>query len=507
MGGSFCREASLCLPKDRVLPSFSLLRLWHRPCIRLAEKRLSWWEDTMSIFSALTTAVTGLTAQTRSMGAISDNLANQTTVGYKRVTSQFQSMVTASSTSSHSPGGVRVTPMRDTFQQGTMQQSSVPTNIAINGDGYFNVCKAITRNDGKTSFEDNYFTRAGDFTLDKNGYLVNSAGYYLTGQKVDSTTMGTDPNTQPIQVNRMRDMPLQTTEVKYSANLPASPTSDNDIDADLTNGIQFSANQTSLYDPLGSERKMTMSWTKLPPSGATPDTNAGIWKVDVSLAGQAGVQLSPDGGVTNTAADAPLTLYVGFNTTGANVGTIAWVNTTNAAPAPLPTGQALQNIQVSDASGASWDFDLNLGTFGALGGLTQYASDTIDMSKVEQNGVPIGSLKSMSFDKDGYLTLNYDNGRSIPVYRVPIAMFSAPQALAAESGTAFRATWESGDPTLVFPGGLSSGEIVPTTLEMSNVDISDEFTKMIVSQRTYSANTKMLTVSDEMLQEILAVAR
>jgi len=455
----------------------------------------------MSIFASMTTAVTGLTAQTRSMGAISDNLANQTTVGYKRVNSQFQSMITASSTSAHSPGGVRVTPLRDSFLQGSIQQSSVPTNIAINGDGYFYVGKAVVRNDGQRVFEDNYFTRAGDFVVDKDGYLINSAGYYLYGNRVNPGTLATDPEPTPIRVNRVRDQPLQTTEVKYSANLPANPAAINDIDLN-TPEIQFSPTQTSVYDPLGSERKLTIAWE----TTGTP----GVWRATVTLGGQAGVDLNGNG------PDTPLVLDVGFNTvddpmTAANeIGTLSWIAPAPAA-APFPVNPhgdlAEQAINVVDASGANWSFNLNLGRYHEVGGLTQFASDSIDMSKVEQNGVPLGSLKSVTFNKDGYLTLNYDNGRSVPAYRVPLAMFSAPHALDAESGTAFRPSWESGLATMTFPGGLSSGEIVPTSVEMSNVDIGEEFSKMIVSQRTYSANTKMLSASDEMLQEILGVVR
>ena len=451
----------------------------------------------MSLFSSMNTAITGLSAQSHALGAISDNIANSSTVGYKKVGTAFQSMVTASSPEIHTPGAVTARPIRFASIQGNVQQTQVDTNLSINGAGFFNVSSVSTRPDGTTAFDTGIYTRAGDFMLDKNGYLVNSAGYVLNGQSVtDPATGRVSPTVSPIQINRVRDQAISSSFVSYAANLPAAVSSADDIDTTDVD-VDLPPTQTTVFDPYGNKRTLDLQWSKLDPSNPA---NAGRWMVSVSLAG---ADMNGAGAGTSDV------YYAQFNTSGPSTGTLQWIKTENAAPAPLPTAgtAAIETLTVSEPDGSSWDLDLRLGNYGETEGVTQFASNGIEGMRVETDGVALGTLGKISFDRQGFLYLNYDNGRTVSAYKIPVAIFEAPDALEADGKTAFRASYGSGPASLVSPGDRGAGEITPLSLEASNVDIADEFTKMIVTQRAYSANARVVTASDQMLQETLQIVR
>lgn len=451
----------------------------------------------MSLFSSMNTAITGLSAQSRALGHVSENIANSATIGYKKLDTAFQSLVTASNSFVHNPGAVISMPIRHTSLQGAVQQTQVETNLSINGPGFFNVSLASTRPDGTTAYDNDLYTRAGDFTLDKNGYLVNSAGYLLNGQSVIDTQTGrVSPTVTPIQISRLRDQAVPSSYVEYAANLPVSVSSGEDIDTTTTD-LELPPTQTTIIDPFGERRTLDLKWTKLDPAVAG---NANRWSLSVGLA---------DGDMNAAGAGTEDVYYVQFNGVGPETGTLQWISSTNAAPGTMPTSgtDATQPLTVTEADGSTWNFDLKLGKYGIPDGVTQYASNGIEGMRVDMDGVALGSLAKVSFDSQGFLYLNYDNGRTLPAYRIPVALFEAPDALDAEGKTAFRSTYSSGPASFVSAGERGAGEILPLSIEASNVDIADEFTKMIVSQRAYSANARVVTVADRMLEETLQIAR
>lgn len=556
----------------------------------------------MSLFGAMTTAVSGLTAQSRSLGHISDNLANQTTVGYKRLDTQFQSMVASSTAKMHNPGGVQTTPERNVMLQGSLQQSSVDTHLAINGDGFFAVSNSTVQEDGTQTFGEPVYTRAGDFTLNRDGYMVNSSGHYLNGWQVtDPERRSVDTNLEPIQINDLRNRPEQTTFIEYDANLPSGATLAQDVD-DTTGDIEFSSSQVGIYDPLGNERDLNLGWVKMDP---TVPGNENVWRVDISASGltnadneitEASQQVAGPGvaqvdtlklsgtiesgdtysvtidgttldytttgaeadidvvrddliaqinaaglGVTAAANGAgeieltgavntPFTLSAQGDDRGAplngepttsmfvkfqagsspsgEAGTIEWMNTTNTPPATVPPRGDPATIQLTiDDPDTNWDVELRFGEFGEPGGLSQYAGDGIELARVDQDGVPPGSLDSVTVDESGFVNLNYDNGRTTPVYKIPVGVFSAPQALQARSGTTFAETPDSGPVSMVSAGQINAGDIVAANLEASNVDTGEEFTKMIVTQRAYSANARVVTTADTLMEEAVNLVR
>ncbi len=527
-----------------------------------------------SLFGALTVAVNGLNAQSQAIGNISDNLANTQTIGYKRVDTGFESLVTQSNLNVNDPGGVKATPIYQNSLQGGLQQSSSSTSLSISGDGFFAVKRAAASATGGTDFQNtDYFTRRGDFTLNRDGYLVNGSGYYLLGYKVDSATGASDTSaTTPIQISAVLDNPVATSEVKYAANLPAG--------AEVNK--QYPTSSILVYDALGNTHSLGVTWTKLPGTnqwqlGVTmPDTTIPVSrKLNFEFSGtQAGTLGSSNQTVSHdatqitnvTASNSPATLTLGSGswdalgykvgstvtvagaTTSANnvtytisnitngVATVSPAPTTAAADAgvtitrPAPgisassvsgqTGSALTIIPpVAPSTAASISFvaefpgsgqqtvTLNLGDYNKATGLTQYADTDLQTTSFEQNGIPRGSFQDLAIDNNGYVTLNYDNGRSRTLYQVPLVQFNSPNSLQRIDGGAFSRTIESGTPRYSAPNSVGAGSITGNSLEGSNVDIAEEFTKMIQSQRVYSANSKTITTTNSMLEEVINVIR
>ncbi|CAK0757204.1 Flagellar basal body protein (modular protein) [uncultured Gammaproteobacteria bacterium] len=144
---------------------------------------------------------------------------------------------------------------------------------------------------------------------------------------------------------------------------------------------------------------------------------------------------------------------------------------------------------------------LNLGKFGRGEGVTQFSDQTYSFSGMTQDGLPMGHFKGVSIDNDGNVVVDYDNGRSKNIYKVAVATFNNPNGLRRESGGVFINTLDSGAVTYNLPGTNAAGNVVGNALESSTVDIADQFTKLIITQRAYSANSKVVTTVDEMLKE------
>jgi flagellar hook protein FlgE len=244
----------------------------------------------MSLSGALTSSVTGLQAQSIAMGAIADNIGNSQTVGYKEVETQFQTLLTVSNSSVHQAGGVTSKPLYTNDVQGTVQQTTTNTNLAVSGSGFFAVAKVDSVNGSSLPVfaPDPLYTRAGDFTADNNGYLVNSAGYYLEGWAVNSATGLASKNALvPIRLDQLKSNPQATGNVTYSANLPTNPSQ-----AENTGSTaQVTAGQTLTFTgtpPLTDGDKLTLT---IGPA-ASPTTQTFVYS-DTSLGGAAATATPP----------------------------------------------------------------------------------------------------------------------------------------------------------------------------------------------------------------------
>ncbi|MCW0235083.1 MAG: flagellar hook protein FlgE [Ferrovibrio sp.] len=447
----------------------------------------------MSITGAMQTAISGMTGQSTAIGYISDNVANASTTGYKKVESRFQTLITQSSAQSntHSSGGVLNQPFFANNAQGSITQVSSTTSIAISGNGFIPVSKVtgVDSATGLPTFETtSYYTRVGDFNQNSEGFLVNSSGYYLQGWSVDPVTGVIDTSsTTEVRVSNLLDAPVATSTVDYAANLPS-----NVLDANDSLPATLPVSSIEIFDALGNARTLNLTWTRIGDSE---------WTLSVE---------APD---STPSSFGPATVSFGGSISGAGPvaagGTIGTMNSAGGLTASL--GAALNDnaafsFSLDFGSGAQ-DITLDLGSYGSTAGTTQFAGDTLTLNDFHQNGVPQGTFKSLAIDEQGFVSVTFDNGNVKTFYQIPIARFNDPTELDRVNGNAFVATPQSGSPILAQPGSSGVGDFVSAAIEGSNVDIADEFSKLIVAQRAYSANAKIITATDELLQETISILR
>ena len=444
----------------------------------------------MSLFGAMNTAISGLSAQSAAFSNIGDNVANSQTVGFKRVDTVFEDYLTDSTPSNNDSGSVQARPSYANTVQGSVKLTDNPLDLAIAGQGFFTISKELSSANGVGTFApQQQYTRTGDFSLDHDGYLVNSAGGVLNGWLPDSKGVLDTTHLAPIQVGQASFSPIATSQAGLVANLPTTPSTPT-----IGNPLQ-------VFDALGNAQPLQLTWTQKPAAtaGATPDT----WTVNIAL---------PNGTSLGTAD-------VSFGTNGAAPGTISAVGNIAAGTATTPPGGTITAGSAFSAGAPATltlkpDFGsgpqtitIGLGTFGKGDGLTQYAGTDFSLKGLTQDGAAPGSFSGVSTRANGDVVANYDNGQSRTVARVPLTLFSNPNALQRQDGQAFTATRDSGGPRTLASGSNGAGNLVARSVEGSNVDIASEFTKLIVAQRAYSANTKMVTTADELLQQTLDMKR
>ncbi len=435
----------------------------------------------MSLFGAMSTAISGLSAQSSAFSNISDNVANSQTVGFKRTDTSFIDYLTTSTATLNDSGAVVARPDYVNNVQGTVTQTDNPLGLAIAGQGFFPVSQQDGEVNGQPTFSsDQYYSRAGDFTMNNNGYLVNSAGNYLNGWSVDQNTGAVNRNSMtPIQVSQTSFNPVASTQMTLSANLPATPAANTPI-----------SSQIQVYDALGTAHEVSLNWTQ---------NSANDWTVAVN---------APDD-TSNAALGGAEVMFgaaSGNNVPEGTVGAVKNTSGTVTSSGYSAGGAATMTFTANFGSGPQ-TISLNLGTYGQASGLTQYSGTTYSLRGLTQNGVPPGSFSSVSTSSTGDISVNYDNGQSRVIARVPVVTFSNPDALQRQDGQAFTADTASGTPLADDAGTNGAGNLVTGSVESSNVDIASEFSKLIVAQRAYSANTKMVTTADDMLQQTIDMKR
>ena len=428
----------------------------------------------MSLFGSLNTAVSGLTSQSAAFSNIGDNVANSQTVGFKSTDTTFQDYLTSSSATENQSGAVVARPDYQNTTEGAITQTGNALNLAISGQGFFNVSQAESESNGTVTFSPQAeYTRAGDFSLNKDGYLVNGSGDYLNGWLANSAGVLDQTKPVPIQIQQTGYSPVPTGNATLAANLPASP-----------DGSAI-ATQIPVVDSLGRSQTLNLAWA--PVTGSNNTWSVAITQGDGTSLGSAKVAFGADG---NPAAPE---------------GTVGSVTPTGGTltGSTFSTGGAATIGLTANFGAGNQAINLHLGNFGQANGLTQFAGTTYSPRSLTQDGVPPGSFNGVTTNPNGDVVVNFDNGQSRTVARVPLATFADADALQKENGQAYEATNASGVAQTVQSGSNGSGTLVTNSTEGSNVDIATEFTKLIVAQRAYSANTKMVTTADQMLQDTL----
>ena len=427
----------------------------------------------MSIFGALTTAVSGLTAQSAAFSNISDNVANSQTTGYKAVDTDFVDYLTTSTAEDNESGTVATLPQYTNEDQGTITQSTDPLALAISGQGFFAVSEqdgTVSGSTAPTFNQQTYYTRDGDWTMNSNGYLVNGAGEYLQGWTVDPTT-GVPNQSQltPIQINQTQYSPVPTSEVNLAANLPTTATSS-----------AGDSSQVDVYDSLGNQQPVTLSWTQ---------NSANDWTVTITSA-------------NNTPSSTIGTAEVQFGTNGVSAGTIGSFGTVtgDVTASSSAAGSPATLTLTANFGNGNQTIALNMGDFGEANGVTQFAASSYSLSDLSQNGLPAGAFTGVTMTDNGDVVANYNNGQSQTIAQIPVVTFADANALQPQNGQAFTATSSSGDSIAQSANTNGAGSLVTGSVEGSNVDIATEFSDLIVAQQAYSANAKVVTTANQLLQ-------
>ncbi len=478
----------------------------------------------MSINSAMLAGVSGLSANSAALAAISDNISNVNTVGYKRSQAEFGTIVTArAATGMYSAGGVLASTRSFVSSQGLLQRTNSNTDLGISGAGFFITTE---KPENITATDARLFTRAGSFQLDSLGYLKNAAGLYLQGWPVDAQgVISVDPSDlsklKSINVASVGGTADPTTRVAISANLKSSQTlsADAKIIAPAT---------TPAYDPVTNNMAM-YDPTAATPVGVKPDFEIQV-PVSDSKGGKRTVALdflkstTPNQWYAEIRA-VPASDIVdgtGLNNGQIRTGIVAFTSNgkldlTNTTLFADPTNPAItfgaSNGAAPTAGNVSWAVGLGVAgqTVGfdmaaAAGGLTQFDSPSV-VESTTTNGTAFGNLTDIQFDENGFVTAAFDNGITRRIAQVAIATFANPDGLKAMSGNAYRVSQDSGTFNLKAPSTGGAGALSPSTLESSTVDLSSEFSGLITTQRAYSASSKIITTADEMLQDLLQIKR
>lgn len=545
----------------------------------------------MSVFGSLFTAVSGMQAQSDSISMISNNIANVSTVGFKRTDAAFSSLVTSTDRStSYSSGSARSVQKARIDQQGILQQSSSGTDIAVSGNGFFIVKSSVT-----DTLAEPLYTRAGSFSEDSSGVLRNAAGFYLQGWPIDQD--GNLPASQadissllPVDVAFLGGLTQPTTSAGLSMNLEQGEVQSpypivSGFSADFARGIK-------VYDSLGAGHDLTVDFKKMetptaiasgstdlsnitglisdtPPFLATDQFSITVGAVGptvITLDGTIADMLADINAIVDASLDSMIYAQIdanGFlNVKATNIGdnlTLTDVTNTPLALASLGMGASpiveaapaaptlLTPLADTPSTEGWWTVDfrtpsgaiINAGAINFTGdgklnatedltkkvpitlgnidwgngsnpqdiafdisGFTQFSGEYNVISST-QNGAELGLRTGVSIDEDGFVIAQFSNGQSSKIFKLAIATFANANGLNELTGNVFRESDASGSFNLREAGKGSAGKIASGALESSNVDLADEFSRMIVTQRAYSANTKVISTADQMTQELL----
>lgn len=438
---------------------------------------------------SMNVALTGLKAATSDLSVVSNNIANANTTGFKSSRAEFGDMVgtsTAVNVSRSQIGmGVRLQEVNQQFEQGSLNSTSNELDLAINGKGFFQVSDS----------SGNYYTRAGSFHVDKDGFIVNNASQKLMGYGLDNdnnmtssigsvginTNLKLDPTATPptaINVPVQFVTPRVTDEGVLGMNLDASaiPPTVTPFDPADAGSYNYSTTMT-IYDSEGGSHAMQLFYINTAP---------GAWDVKATLDGDPDPANAQDATFNNLTA-------LAFTSDGK-------LDVSGTTPPDPPEIVIAASAFTLTNSGNAVLKDINID----VSKVTQF-NEEYSVNDVSQNGYPKGDLQELDIAKDGTIYGLYSNGRTLAVGQVVLANFMNVQGLQPAGDTAWLATIESGNPQLGTPGINGTGELVSGALEGSNVDLTEQLVNMIVAQRNFQANAQVITTNNTLSQTILNI--
>ena len=408
----------------------------------------------MGILTSLFSAVSGLNTYGNAMSVIGNNIANVGTVGFKSSSTSFADLVSASlgggSTTGQVGLGVFLNDVQTSFTQGSLSNTGNTLDLAIDGNGFFQ----LADNAGTVSY-----SRAGQFKVNNLGQIVDPSDRFLQGYQATATgvVLGTVGN---ITLSTATIAPQSTGTATVEANLNAAATVPTAA-FDVTDATTYNfSNGITVYDTLGAQHQLRMYYVK--------DAAANTWNLHSQI----------DGGATTAQTD------LVFNSSG------------------VLTGGGAQTFTLPIAGGAATPLTVAM-DFSAI---TQFGSAS-SLTNQTQDGFTSGSFQSLSIDSEGRVVAQFTNGQTRTLAQVVLSRFTNPDGLTRSGENGFAETVDSGAPLAGTPTNNGLGRLISQTIEQSNVDLGKEFVDMIITQRAFQANSRAITTSDEMLQELVNLKR
>ena len=422
---------------------------------------------------SLRTGVTGLRSNQLRLDAIGNNIANVNTTGFKRSRILFQDALTqriatggrlsggGQATVSNIGNGVSTASVDQVWSQGSLDYTNLPTDLALAGDGFF-LAK---------SGQGNVLTRSGAFTFDSEGFLVTQGGLRVQGWEAGANGEVTTGPLQDVRIDPgLTADPVRTNEMSITGNFS--------VEREVGAGEPVTMSSV-IYDGTGQAHTVVITVEKTADSdpAATPPTG-GEWTVT-------GAEIAGDPNATPPVAATPLTVASGTLTFDPDGMLIA--------------GGAVE-LAGAFPDGSALDIDLDATRVTQFGGSTT-------VSVASQNGLPAGDLIDYQFDQSGRLVLSFSNGARTTAAQLALGLVSNPDGLDQVGDGFFSVTAASGTLRVGRGGAEIPANVISGALETSNVDLAEEFTDMIVAQRGYQANARVITTSDELLQETVQLKR
>jgi flagellar hook protein FlgE len=422
--------------------------------------------------------ISGLSANSTALTVIGNNIANINTPAFKVTRPEFSDILSKTMNLGQSVGrGTQIESVSTMHVQGGFTNTANVTDMALEGKGFF-----IARDVQAMGIR---YTRAGNFHIDDEGYMVTPAGYRVQGFDIDSHGKYTGTE-HDIQVNTALLNPAQTTTANYHINLSSNEEVVPAFDVnDIENTSNFSSSIT-VYDSLGNGHQVTMYFSLV----SQDPTTGSVWDYNVVVSGD-----DWEGGTTGD-------LYVGatgqltFDNQGRLDEELPGSSSFNFSGGP----EQAQNI--------NFDFGTSITTDGGTGldGTTQYGESNATLFQ-SQDGYGPSYLEALDVDQDGRLFGKYGNGEIRYFAQIAIANFSNPSGLDQVGGNMFAKTITSGEPVVSVANVAGNGRIFGNTLEQSNVDLAEQFVSMIITQRGFQANARSIQTSDQMMNELVNVVR
>ncbi len=433
----------------------------------------------MAILTSLFSSVSGLNAFATGLSVVSNNIANMNTVGFKDSSASFADILgrnlNGASLGSQIGSGVFVNNIRTQFTQGSFETTGNGLDLAIEGDGFFLV---------RSPSGAEYYTRAGLFNIDRNGLISNPDQMLLQGYQADSLGSLTG-QVGNIDLSTATFPPQASSRVDLSANIDSRAAIPAAFDINDPTGTSNFSTSVTMYDSLGNGHPVSVYYRKSA-TAATGNTWEWFAVVDATDSASGTRQIQAQG-------------TLGFTTGGA-------LDTESAITYPTGgfdfSGGATQNQTIA------FDFGDSITTDGGSGftGVTQFGSASAVLNQT-QDGYTSGALTGVSVNREGLINGLFTNGKSRTLGQVTLARFNNPQGLSKAGNNLYAVSADSGQPLTGAANSGGMGRIQSNSLELSNVDLAQQFVKMIEYQRGFQANSRVFTVSDDILQELVNLRR